>query len=254
MNVPVRHRLLARGITVIFEDESMLVLSKPSGLLVIPDRYDAEAPNVYHLCLKEYGEIFVVHRIDRDTSGILLLARTAVAHGILSRAFEHREIQKSYLAICRGNPTSATGTIELALSESRRDRGKMIVDPKRGKPSLTEYTVQETFRGYALLETRPLTGRTHQLRLHLREIGLPILCDPFYGDGMPFLLSSVKAAYRSKEEERPLLQRTALHAASISLRHPSTGKDMAFTAPIPKDMEAVLKALRKYCPAPVRNG
>jgi 23S rRNA pseudouridine1911/1915/1917 synthase len=231
---------------ILLEDEAILVLNKPSGMLVLPDRYDHELLNLYTLLKEILGTIFVVHRIDRETSGVVLFAKTAEAHAQLNNAFEQRHVTKKYLAIVTGSSETNSGSIGFPLSENDHGIKKMRIDARGGKEAHTEYTVVERFKGYMLVEARPLTGRTHQIRIHLSACGLPILADPLYGNGYGFFLSAIKRNYRGKEEEQPLLGRTALHAFSLSLSHPVTGKKITVEAALPKDMEAVLKVLRKY--------
>lgn len=234
---------------VLHEDGAIVVLAKPAGLLVIPDRYDRSIPNLQDL-LGAHGEpIWVVHRLDRDTSGVIIFARTAEAHAELNGQFEGRDVRKRYLALCRGGAGADAGTIDLPLSHHPRVDGRMVVDRKGGRESVTDYRIVERFAGYALVEALPKTGRTHQIRVHLAETGLPIVADPVYGDREPFWLSAVKRGYREGvEPEKPLLARTALHAASIEFRHPQTGAAVTFEATLPKDLRSALQSLRKYAP------
>ena len=230
---------------ILHEDDALIQLNKPAGLLVLPDRFNKSLANLYSILLEELGRIFVVHRIDRETSGVLLFAKTAEAHASLNAQFESRSIEKVYQAIVQGMAREKSGIIDLPLLENEK-RGTMRVDPKRGKESVTEYRVLEQFNGYAHVEARPKTGRLHQIRVHLASIGLPIVSDNQYGDGRGFYLSQIKPAYKHVDEERPLLDRTALHAASLSFEHPSTRERIEATAKLPKDMSSVLKYLRKF--------
>jgi len=241
------HFLESNGIELLYGDASLLVLNKIPGLLVLPDRFDRSLPDLYTMLKEHFGKIFIVHRIDRDTSGVVVFAKTPEAHKALNAQFEKRQVEKVYEAFAVGTPKKKQGTISLPLSGDRR--GFVSVDRKRGKSAVTEYRVLEEFNGYAFVEARPRTGRQHQVRVHLSAIGLPVLCDPLYGDGRPFYLSSLKPSYRAKGEEKPLLNRTALHAASLSFTHPDTGEHVIFSAPLPKDMHAVLRYLRKFKPS-----
>ena len=238
--------LNSRGVEIVEEDDALMVLDKPSNLLVLPDLFNQTLPNLSTIIREELGEIFVVHRIDRETSGLIVFAKTAEAHASLNRQFEGREVEKIYHAIVLGTPLQKKGTIDAPLSESSRQKGMMRVDEKEGKESITEYSVQEEFKGYALVEARPKTGRTHQIRVHLQSIGTPILGDQKYGGGEGFYLSQVKSGYKGVEEEKPLLHRTALHVASLAFLHPLSGEPLQFSLPLPKDMKSVLKYLRKF--------
>ncbi|MBI3110894.1 MAG: RluA family pseudouridine synthase [Ignavibacteriales bacterium] len=238
--------LNSRGVEIVEEDDALMVLDKPSNLLVLPDRFNQTLPNLSAIIREELGEIFVVHRIDRETSGLIVFAKTAEAHAGLNHQFEGREVEKIYHAIVLGMPSQNEGTIDAPLSPSPRQKGVMVVDEREGKEAVTEYKVLEEFKGYAFVEARPKTGRTHQIRVHLQSTGTPILGDLKYGGGEGFFLSAVKPGYKGLEEERPLLNRTALHAAGLSFFHPSSGERLSFTLPLPKDMKSVLKYLRKF--------
>ncbi len=190
---------------------------------------------------------WVVHRLDRDTSGVCVWAMTRETHRALSLAFQRREVAKTYWAIVTGRVTADAGEIDLPLRPHPKDPLRMHVT-KRGNEARTSYRVLERFRGYALLELIPHTGRTHQLRVHLQAIGHPLAVDPLYGSRSPLCLSDLKEDYRAKhgESERPLLARTPLHAREISFTHPKTGERVSFRSELPEDMEVVLKALRRH--------
>ncbi len=231
---------------IIYEDDHLLVLNKPAGLLVLPDRYKKDLPNLYTILNEELGKIFVVHRIDKETSGIIVFAKTAEAHAALNAQVEGRWVEKIYSAIVVGDASGKEGSIELPLAQSSTDAAVVKVDHKKGKDAVTLYKVVEQFHGYALLEVRPKSGRMHQIRVHLGAIGLPILADTLYGGGEGFYLSQVKGGYKAEGEEKPLLSRTALHASGISFVHPVNQETMTSSAPLPKDMSSVLKYLRKF--------
>ena len=236
----------SRNGEVLFEDDDLIVLNKPSNLLVLPDRYNQSLINLYAILREEFGEIFVVHRIDRETSGTIVFAKNASAHSLLNAQFEERRITKKYTAIAIGSPGQAEGRIDAPIMESRTHAGVMKVNHKHGKASVTNYRIVEMFDGYALVEAEPESGRTHQIRVHLASIGLPVMCDRVYGDGKPFYLSNVKYRYFTEGDEKPLLSRTALHAETLSLFHPRSGSQMTFTSALPKDMRSVLNYLRKF--------
>jgi RluA family pseudouridine synthase len=244
------YRLRTQRAEVLHEDEHLIVIGKPAGLLVIPDRYDRSIPNLHDLLVADGEAAWVVHRLDRETSGVIVFGRTAEAHADLNAQFEGREVRKRYLALCRGGANDEAGTIDLPLAHHPRIDGRMVVDRAHGKESVTDYRIVERFAGYVLVEASPRTGRTHQIRVHLAEQRLPIVADPVYGDREPFRLSAIKRGYREgAEPEKPLLSRTALHAASLEFRHPGSGTTVQFEAELPKDMRSALQALRKYAPA-----
>jgi 23S rRNA pseudouridine1911/1915/1917 synthase len=238
--------LKKNGGGILLEDETVIVLNKPAGLLVLPDRFDRKLINLYELLKETFGTIFIVHRIDRETSGVVLFAKTAEAHAFLNTAFEQRQVSKLYQAIVVGSPNSDSGCIDLPIAENEHGVRKMKIDKKNGKEAITDYKVLERFQGNALIEAKPHTGRTHQIRVHLSALGFPILADPLYSNSGWFFLSSIKRNYKSNGEEKPLLARTALHAFSLSFMNPATGETMFIEAPLPKDMETVLKVLKKY--------
>jgi len=230
----------------IFEDESIVVLNKPSGLLVLPDRYDPSIANLYSLLKNKYGEIYVVHRIDRETSGLIIFAKTEHSHRSLNGQFENRTAEKEYRAICIGEPQDDKGRIDLPLSEDRSKKGRMRIDHSDGRKAVTVYRVLERFEGFSFIGAKPETGRTHQIRIHLKSVNLPILGDEMYGGGNGFYLSQIKRGYRLKGEEKPLLNRTALHAMRLSVLHPVTNQSVSFEVDLPKDMRIVLNYLRKF--------
>ncbi len=241
---------MAQTFTILYSDSSLLVVDKPSGWLSVPDRYDPDADVIVRDLAKAEGELYVVHRLDKDTSGALIFARTAEAHRGLSEAFETREVSKTYRAIVRGSPSWDSEVCELPLRVDGDRRHRTIIDAARGKGSRTVFTVLERYRGSgfsaALVEARPETGRTHQIRVHLAGMGYPVLCDPLYGSPEPLLLSKVKGKWRGDPfSDRPLIARTALHACRVEFPHPLTGQTMVVEAPEPKDFRATVIQLGK---------
>ena len=234
------------GVEILYEDESVLAVNKPANLLVLPDRYNAGLPFLSGILKEAMGKVFVVHRIDKETSGVILFARTAEAHAALNHDFRKQLVRKKYLALVRGNVSPTVGEVDVPIIPSRKERGVMIIDRDGGKESRTTYAVLEEFSGFSLVEAKPETGRTHQVRIHLSVKGIPIVSDPIYGDGRPLLLSSFKPRYKPSGEERPLISRTALHASSIVVKHPALSKRLEISSELPKDMRAALQALRKY--------
>lgn len=235
-----------KKLEIIHEDEHLLVVNKPPGLLSIPDRYDPERPNLLNLLRHGRETVLTVHRLDRGTSGVMVFAKTEEAHRSLNLQFQEREVQKIYWALVQGLPQPPEGTIEAPLAHGS-DR-RMVVSP-RGKKAVTHYRCLETFRGFALMEARPITGRTHQIRVHLAYIGLPLATDPLYGAAESLFLSQIKIRRykRSKDkEERPLLSRSALHARSLQFSFPQKDNLLSFTAELPKDLRATLRQLGKW--------
>jgi 23S rRNA pseudouridine1911/1915/1917 synthase len=246
MRWKLEHILKKHGSRILLENDSIIILNKSAGVLVLPDRFNPDTLNLYALLKETFGTIFVVHRIDRETSGVVLFAKNAEMHSFLNTMFERRQVKKKYRAIVVGKPFADGGSIDLPIAGNEHGVRKMKIDKKNGKEAETEYSVIEKFKDFALVEARPLTGRTHQIRLHLSAIGLPVLADPLYGNGSRFFLSSVKRNYKSHGEEKPLLARTALHAYSLSFRYPTSDEMIFIQTPIPKDMDTVLKVLKKY--------
>lgn len=227
------------------EQEDFIAINKPSGLLSIPDREGKEI-SLKVLLAEKYGKVFTVHRLDRDTSGLIIFAKNEIAHKYLSQQFEHRQTEKIYHGLVLGSPSPASGSIEEPISEHPVQRGLMVIH-RNGKPSLTDYEVVEDFKQYSWVQFRIHTGRTHQIRIHMKQLGYPIVCDPLYGDGKPFLLSSIKNRFKlSKDEleEKPMLPRLALHASLLRILG-NDGKSITLEAPLPKDMRASLQQLRK---------
>jgi len=233
---------------ILHEDEQILVVLKPAGLLTIPDRLGND-DSVQARLERDFGKIFVVHRLDRETSGLLCFARTEAAHRHLSMQFEHHSVGKYYLVLVDGVMQQATGEIDKPIGPHPAIPGKMAVS-KQGKASFTAYRALEHFKQFTLVEAQLKTGRTHQIRVHFQSIGYPLAVDALYGRRDAFFLSEIKGKkYRTgkfSEEERPLMARTSLHAARLSFDHPESGKRMEFTAELPKDFNAVLNQLRKW--------
>ena len=228
---------------IIFENSDFVAVNKPSGLLTIPDREGNVA--LKNMLQQKYGEIFTVHRLDRDTSGIVVFAKNEKTHKDLSQQFENRETSKIYNGFVLGVPSQASGVINEPIAEHPVKKGMMTVF-RKGKESITEYEVVESFRLYSWMQFRILTGRTHQIRVHMKHLGHPIVCDEMYGDGKPVFISTIKRNYKlskTTEEERPILSRLALHAAQ--LRFVLNGQEFDLKAEIPKDMRALLQQLEK---------
>lgn len=258
---------------VIFEDEALIAFDKPSGLLIAPDRWDKSRANLMDQVHAALGHgVTNVHRIDADTSGVVLCTKTKPALDFVSGQFQSKTVEKLYLAFVVGaGPCAAPWaggttpladasgglpdafTVELVLKEDDALPGRMCVVRKHGKAAVTDFKVSERFGAFTLLECRPQTGRTHQIRVHLAASGWPILHDPFYGNDTQLLLSGLKRGYKGRDDEKPLLARLALHASALTFTHPLSRERVTVSAPLPHDFEVALKYLRKFAGAAVRR-
>lgn len=245
MNRQSAHKLL-RNMEVVFQDEHMILVNKPAPMLSIPDRFDDSLPNVKQGLEKYFDEVYTVHRLDKETTGLLVFARTPEAHKHLNTQFEKRQTEKTYWALVRGIPTEESGTINEPIAEHSFVKGKMVVHG-RGKASISHYRTIKRLGPYTLLEVSIETGRTHQIRVHLQYIGCPLAVDSMYGSSNAIYLSKIKRKYKRKEDqpERPLMSRLTLHAQKLVLHHPHTNEKMMFTAPAPKDFNALITQLEK---------
>lgn len=223
-------------------------MDKPAGLLSIPDRYKEEKPSLSQYVLNDFPTARPLHRLDFETSGVVLFCLEQEAFGWYSDQFENRTISKRYQAIAEGRCRDKEGLIDAPLFT--QTIGKVVIS-KRGKPSQTSWKLLEQFQHHSFIEASPLTGRTHQIRVHLSSIGHPISGDLLYGSAGPLFLSALKGKkhYRlskDTEEEKPLLARLALHASSISFKEFDTGKEIRVDCTLPKDMQVALVKLRQY--------
>ena len=233
---------------IIYEDDHILLINKPADLLTIPDRFDALKPSIYGGLNAIYGKVFIVHRLDRETSGIIIFAKNEEAHRHLSIQFEKHETDKIYLALLDGALHQDEGEIDKPIAPHISVPGRMVI-AKRGKESLTLYKVIEKFKHFTLVEANIKTGRTHQVRIHFQSTGYPLAVDSLYGRRNVLLLSEIKSKgvkLGKYEEERPIMSRTTLHAFRLTFQHPATLERMSFEAPLPKDFNALLNQLRKW--------
>ena len=231
---------------IVFENDYFVALNKPAGVLSIPDRMQSE-PSLKDRLIEKYGSIFTIHRLDKETSGIIIFAKDEVTHKYFSKQFEERTVDKFYMGLVHGLPAHKTGTIDAAIMEHPVFKGQMVINQK-GKPSVTDYEVIENYGKYSLLKFQLHTGRTHQIRIHSKNIGHPIVCDPLYGDGKPVMLSDIKKKFKlSKhdEEERPMLNRVALHSYQLKFKD-AYGKEIDLVAELPKDMRALIQQMKKH--------
>lgn len=215
-------------------------------MLSIPDREGKESSLKDYL-KEAYGDIFTVHRLDKETSGLIIFAKTPAAHKHFSRQFEERKTVKIYLGLLIGSLPNDEGRIDAPIAENMAKRGTMLIH-KRGKPALTDYHLLKELKMYSWVQFRIHTGRTHQIRVHAKELGAPLVGDPIYGDGKPVLLSSFKSKFKlSKDvlEEKPLLNRLALHAFQLKITD-EDGNWIELEAPLHKDLKVTVLQLEKY--------
>lgn len=230
---------------ILFENDDLIVLNKPSGLLSIPDR-EGKDISLKKILQEKYGQVFTVHRLDKGTSGLIIFAKNEISHKNLSRQFEERKTEKIYLGLIIGVPAEPRGSIDAPIAEHPGKKGLMVIN-RNGKEALTDYEVLESFGLYSWVQFRIHTGRTHQIRIHMKNLGNPIVCDELYGDGKPVLLSSFKSKFKlskNQEEERPILPRLGLHAWRLKFTD-LAGEIIAFEAPVPKDLKATIQQLGK---------
>jgi len=254
---PAAPRAQAIPLEILFEDEALIVIAKPAGLTVHPAPGNPDKTLVNALLahcgasLSGIGGVArpgIVHRLDKDTSGVMVAAKTDAAHASLTAQFQSRSIERVYQALVWGTPRPATGRIEGAIGRSPRDRKKMAVLRRGGKAAATRYRVVKTFgTAAALVECRLETGRTHQVRVHLAHNNHPLVGDPLYG----------RARHRGAAEFPPsarkmleAFRRQALHAAVLGFDHPTSGARLRFEAPLPSDFSNLLNSLEKIEKAP----
>ena len=236
---------------IIYEDDDIIILNKPAGILVHPARGNLHGTLVNALsfyCDKlssGLGEFRpgIVHRLDRNTTGVMVVTKNEIAQWKIAKQFETRQTKKEYLAIAHGTPQLTADRINAPLGIHPKAREKYAIRPEIGKEAITFYEVLEEFRGFSLLKLFPKTGRTHQIRVHLSYLKHPIVADDMYGGKLvyPWQLADAEPAV-----EEPIINRPALHALSLEFKHPTTEKQVKFEAPLPKDMQNLLDMLRKY--------
>jgi len=233
---------------VLFQNETILAMDKPAGFLSVPDRYNEEKPSLASFVLADFPSARPLHRLDFETSGVVLFCLQPEAFGWYSDQFEKRIISKRYTAITEGRLVKEEGLIDEPLFTL--STGTVVIS-KRGKASQTEWKLLEGFKHHSLVEANPLTGRTHQIRVHLSSIGHPIVGDTLYGSGGPLYLSALKGKNRyrlgkDEEEERPLISRIALHASGISFDDFTTHSRLVVESGLPKDMKVAYAKLHQY--------
>lgn len=238
---------MKNNVEILAETADWIALSKPAGLLSIPDREQSEPSLKDHL-QEKYGKVFIVHRLDKNTSGLILFAKNETAHKHLSQQFELRKVYKAYMGLIHGKPTAKEGTINEPIMEHPVKRGEMIIH-RKGKPSQTSYEVVQQLGMFCLVKCIIHTGRTHQIRVHMKHLGHPIVCDELYGSADPLLLSALKRKKfkqsKDEETEKPLLNRLALHAWQLSFTD-LNGEKITLEAPLTKDLRAAVRQLEKW--------
>lgn len=223
------------SLEILYADNSCVVINKPAGLLSIPDGYNPKAPHLAAILERGFGKVWIVHRLDRETSGLMIVARTSFAHREFNLQFEHRQIQKIYHALITGFPDWESVEVDTPLKINGDRRHRTVPSPFDGKKARTTFTIITRYAKGCLIEARPHTGYTHQIRAHLASMGFPIFGDVLYRNRQESKIIS----------ESPILQnsRTFLHATSISFEHPLTRKKYTFFATYPEDFLAAVKLL-----------
>jgi 23S rRNA pseudouridine1911/1915/1917 synthase len=236
---------------VLYEDQDLIILNKPADLIVHPARGNTHGTLVNALAhysdqlSSGLGEFRpgIVHRLDRDTTGVMVVTKHDAAQWEIAKQFETRQVKKTYLAIVHGTPELQADRINAPLGVHPTIREKYAIRPEIGKEAITFYEVLEPFRGFSLLKLEPHTGRTHQIRVHLSYIKHPIVADDMYGGRLVYRWQLADA---EPAVEEPVITRCALHASTLEFTHPTTGERVKFEAPLPKDMQTLLDLLRQY--------
>lgn len=232
-------------IQVLFEDPAVLVINKPAGLATLPDGYNPSLPHIKTLLEQRYGRLWIVHRLDKDTSGALLLARSAEAHRSLNTQFEQHTVMKVYHALVVGSPKWKEKTIDLPLLPNGDRQHRTIVDLQHGKPAITHLKVLERFDHSCLLEAVPETGRTHQIRAHLSALGLAIVGDKLYAQRRVNQNDDeMRSTRMGLETLSTFAAGMGLHARHLEFNHPTSGDRLKFTAPYPPSWLVVLEQLK----------
>jgi RluA family pseudouridine synthase len=232
---------------IIYEDDYIVAVNKQAGILAVPDRYNPNIINLKHLLGLKYGEIFVVHRLDKGTSGIMIYAKDAVTHKAFNEMFEKQEIEKIYHVLVKGVFPKNEIDIDIPIMPSQGKKG-ISIPSARGKQSLTKVKVLDRYDRATMLECNLVTGRSHQIRVHLSTLGFPLYVDLDYGGNESFKISDFKKRFNLKKntEERPILDRLSMHAYSMRFIHPRTNKELYLVSEYHRDFAAMVQLLSKY--------
>jgi RluA family pseudouridine synthase len=230
---------------ILYQDEALLVVNKPAGLSTLPDGYNPTLPHIKSILEQEYNRLWIVHRLDKQTSGVLLLARSAEAHRSLNAQFEQHLVSKIYHALVNGNPEWQEKTITLPLRPNGDRRHRTMIDLASGKSALTHLKVLDRFGEYCLVEAAPETGRTHQIRAHLSSEGMSIVGDELYRDrNRDIPLEMESQPIHNIDLSKISIAGMGLHARSLEINHPISGQRLKFEAPYPVWFEDFLQLLR----------
>jgi len=211
---------------IIYKDDHIIVVNKPAGIPVLPDGWDKDAPYLVKMLEKEHGKVFIVHRLDKITSGVMIFALDKESHRALNMQFENREVDKVYHAIVEGDPNWNENVAKHPLRANVGNKHRTAVDDRKGKPSETRFRILKRYQDAALVEAQPMTGRTHQIRVHAYALGHPLMGDVLY-NGL----------------ETDIITRPALHAYSLTITHPETNERMTFKSEHPEDFASALERL-----------
>jgi RluA family pseudouridine synthase len=229
---------------ILHEDEALIVINKPSGISSLADREEGK-PSIHELAKAYWPDAILCHRLDKYTTGVMLIAKSEQVYRHITLKFQKREIHKTYLTLVEGRQNFEDKLVNVGIYNS--GNGKVRLDNAQGKPASTFFSTKEHFRHYTLLECRPITGRMHQIRLHLLSIGLPVVGDKLYL-GRDILLSNIKRGYKPAldQEEKPINHGFLLHAHAIEFMMPGNEALLRFEAPLSAGFEVVLKLLRRW--------
>ena len=242
-------------INIIFEDEDLIIVDKTAGITSIPDRFKKEELCISSYLKTKYPEVFVVHRLDRDTSGVMVFCKNAESHRNLNMQFDSHDVIRKYHVVVSGIVQENEMSIDIPIIENPSKKGQSMPSA-RGKESLTVIKVLNRHRIATLLECALITGRHHQIRVHCAAIGHPLIVDPIYGNLSDFKLSTIKRRYnlRKNEVEKPIISRVSVHSKSLGFTHPSTNEKVMFESVYPKDFSALIQVLEKYSSLPDYGG